>query len=76
MDKDIIQLAIILLQEYSGSLASNGCNDPSGEVEELINKIGYKKFRTMADNVADSDEPEQYDFIIVDTVASELKKLL
>lgn len=78
MNNEIIKLAVILLQRYSSDLGNNGCNDTDEELRSLIKIIGVDRFNEMATEMNGDivDAAQNYDFLVCDTVAHELKKLI
>lgn len=77
MDKLILKLAGIMLKDYGDSLSNNGCNDPTDEMNEIVNQFKEGEFEKLLDewNGGECEDGKHYDWIISKAIGEELVKM-
>ena len=74
MEKLILKLAGELLKNYGDDLSNNGCNDPTDEVNKIIELFSNGEFDKMLDdwNSGECENGRFYDWIIAKAVGEKL----
>lgn len=74
MEKLLLKLAGELLKNYGDDLSNNGCNDPTDEVNEIIELFNDREFDEMLDewNGGECQDGRFYDWIIAKAVGEKL----
>jgi len=77
MDKLILKLAGIMLKDYGDSLSNNGCNEPTDEMNEIVNQFKEGEFEKLLHkwNGGECEGGKDYDWIISKAIGEELIKM-